>query len=74
MKPKTVVKLSVDVLMTLSLLLLIGYQFWGDTAHEWVGTGMFVLFIAHHLLNLNWHKRLFKSRIPLKNKTDIDFE
>lgn len=62
MKPKLAVKLSVDVLMTLSLLLLMGYQFWGDTAHEWVGAGMFVLFIAHHLLNLNWHKRLFKGR------------
>lgn len=62
MKQKLAVKRSVDVLMTLSLLFLMGYQFWGDTAHEWVGAGMFVLFIAHHLLNLNWHKRLFKGR------------
>lgn len=61
MKPKLAIKLSVDVLMTLSLLFLMGYQFWGDTAHEWVGAGMFVLFIAHHLLNLNWHKRLLKG-------------
>ena len=36
MKPKLAVKLSADVLMTLSLLFLMGYQFWGDTAHEWV--------------------------------------
>ncbi len=62
MKPKLAVKLSADVLMTLSLLFLMGYQFWGDTAHEWVGAGMFILFIAHHLLNLNWHKRLFMGR------------
>ncbi len=62
MKPKLAVKLSVDDLMTLSLLFLMGYQFWGDTAHEWVGAGMFALFVAHHLLNLNWHKRLFMGR------------
>ena len=32
MKQKLAVKRSVDVLMTLSLLSLMGYQFWGDTA------------------------------------------
>ena len=37
MKAKTIVKLAVDFLMTISLLLLMGYQFWGDVAHEWAG-------------------------------------
>ncbi len=62
MKPKTAVKLLADVFMTLALLFLMGYQFWGEMAHEWVGAGMFVLFIAHHLLNGNWHKNLLKGR------------
>lgn len=48
--------------MTAALLLLMGYQFWGETAHEWIGAGMFGLCILHHLLNLNWHKRLFKGK------------
>lgn len=48
--------------MTAALLLLMGYQFWGEAAHEWLGAGMFVLFILHHLLNLNWHKRLFSGK------------
>ena len=52
-KPKAAVKLAVDVLMTLGLLFLMGYQFWGDFAHEWAGTGMFVLFLLHHVLNRN---------------------
>lgn len=39
-----------------------GYQFWGETAHEWVGAGLFVLFIAHHILNLNWYKNLFRGK------------
>ena len=65
MKPKMIIRLSADILMTLALLFLMGYQFWGDTAHEWVGAGMFVLFILHHLLNINWHKRLFKGKYTL---------
>ena len=42
MKPKMIVKLGADILMTVALLFLMGYQFWGEAAHEWVGTGMFV--------------------------------
>ena len=62
MKSKTVIKLAADVLMTLALLFLMGYQFWGEAAHEWIGAGMFLLFILHHILNLNWHKRLFAGK------------
>ena len=42
-------KIAIDVLMALGLLFLMGYQFWGDVAHEWAGAGMFALFIAHHI-------------------------
>lgn len=54
--------MAVDALMTLALLFLMGYQFWGDVAHEWVGAGMFVLFLIHHILNWNWYKTLFRGR------------
>lgn len=62
MKPKAVIKLAVDVLMTLALLFLMGYHFWGEILHEWVGAGMFLLFIAHHILNGHWYKTLFKGK------------
>ena len=62
MRPKAKIKLAVDLLMTVVLLFLMGYQLWGDTAHEWAGAGMLVLFIVHHLLNLNWHKGLFRGK------------
>lgn len=62
MKPKTIIKFVVDIFMTLALLFLMGYQFWGDAPHEWVGIGMFVLFITHHILNAHWHKALFKGK------------
>jgi len=48
--------------MTVGLLFLVGYHFWGDTAHEWVGAGMFVLFLLHHALNWRWWKGLIKGR------------
>lgn len=37
MKPKTILKISVDILMTVALLFVSGYQLWGETAHELVG-------------------------------------
>lgn len=61
MNRKTRLKIVIDTLMTLVLLFLMGYQFWGDVAHEWAGAGMFVLFIAHHILNWNWYKTLFRG-------------
>ena len=62
MKPKAVIKIIIDGLMTLVLLFLMGYPLWGDIAHEWVGTLMMLLFIAHHLLNRHWYSNLFKGR------------
>ena len=62
MKPRAVFKVVVDALMTLALLFLMGYQFWGDVAHEWVGASMFLLFVLHHILNRNWYKSLFKGK------------
>lgn len=62
MKPKAVIKIAVDVLMTLTLLFLMGYHFWGEALHEWVGAGMLILFVAHHILNGHWYKTLFKGK------------
>ena len=62
MKRAAIVKIVVDVWMTLLLLFLMGYQLWGEVAHEWAGAGMLVLFLAHHILNRGWYKSLFKGR------------
>ena len=61
-KQKARLKIAVDVLMSLALLFLMGDQFWGDVAHEWVGAGMFLLFILHHILNRRWYLSLFKGK------------
>ncbi|MDM8156328.1 hypothetical protein QUV96_01595 [Amedibacillus dolichus] len=57
------VRWIVDVAMT--VLLLMARQLIGDRAHEWLGAGMFVLWILHHLLNLRWWTHLTKGRYSL---------
>lgn len=71
MKSKAIIKLSVDVLMTLALLFLMGYHLWGEALHEWVGAGMLILFIAHHILNGHWHKTLFKGKYSVLRITTL---
>lgn len=62
MKRKLAIKIAVDALMTLDLFLLMSYHLWGEVAHEWLGAGMFVLFLLHHGLNVNWYGALFKGK------------
>lgn len=62
MKKKMICKIVIDLGMTVLLLLLMARQITGDSAHEWLGAGMFVLWIAHHILNRNWYSHLFKGR------------
>lgn len=59
---KPVVKHTVDLLMTAALLLLMSYSLIGETAHEWIGTGMFLLLIGHLILNRRWIGGLGKGR------------
>lgn len=52
----------VDLAMTVVLLLLMGYSRIGEEAHEWLGVGMTVLFILHHILNRKWISALLRGR------------
>ena len=58
MKTKQKVKIAIDVLMAALLMVLMAYPITGQLTHEWVGTGMFLLFTAHHVLNRRWFKTL----------------
>lgn len=62
MKPKMTVKIAADIAMTVALLLLMTYELIGQVAHEWIGIGMFVLFVLHHILNRKWSKNLLKGK------------
>ena len=62
MKPKMMLKMGIDLVMTVLLLCQMAYMLVGETVHEYLGTAMFVLFILHHLLNRNWYRSLKKGR------------
>lgn len=62
MNPKMVIKVAVDIGMTIALLLLMTYELIGQKEHEWIGIGMFVLFILHHFLNYKWSRNLLKGK------------
>lgn len=65
MKRKTILKIVVDIGMTVMLLLLMTYELIGRAAHEWLGIGMFGLFIIHHVLNRKWSQCVFKGKYTL---------
>lgn len=54
-------RMGVDGAMTLALLLLMAYEMAGRAAHEWIGMGMALLLIIHHVLNRNWSRNLFRG-------------
>lgn len=61
MKPKALGKIATDFGMTALLMLLMVFERVGQAAHEWIGIGIFLLFILHHILNRNWSKNLFRG-------------
>lgn len=67
MNKKLVIRIVTDVLMTISLLLLMPYSLLSETAHEWIGIAMLILFIFHHVLNRRWIKSVAKGKYkPLR--------
>ncbi len=58
---KVKLKISIDLVMTVLLLFQMAYMLVGNTAHEWTGAVMLVLFISHNLLNVKWYRNLFKG-------------
>lgn len=62
MANKTAVRHLVDLLMTVVLVLLMAYFLTDQEIHEWLGAGMLVLFIAHHILNRKWLQALGRGK------------
>lgn len=62
MNPKQKLKIGVDILMTVALMLLMAYELVGQAAHEWIGMGMVLLLVFHHILNWRWILSLWKGR------------
>lgn len=55
-------KICIDLAMTILLLFLMARQITGDSAHEWLGAVMFILWVVHHILNFQWYRHLFRGK------------
>lgn len=49
-------------MMTMMMLLLMAYSLIGETLHEWLGAGILLLLVPHHILNISWYKNLRRGR------------
>lgn len=65
MKPKAILKMALDIIMTILMLVLMAYHITGRQAHEVLGIILFFLFILHHILNINWYKGLRKGKYSI---------
>lgn len=55
------IRIVIDTLMTTTLPLLMAYSLIGEQTHELLGIAMFILFLAHHIINRRWWAGLFKG-------------
>ena len=65
MSKKLICKIIVDILMLAAMPVLMAYMRAGEVLHEWLGTGILVLFILHHVLNYQWIKNMFRGKYTL---------
>lgn len=60
-------KICVDVMMTAALYACMAYMLVGEEAHEWIGSGLALLFVLHSALNRKWYAALLTGRYtPLR--------
>lgn len=58
MNNKMIGKLFLDTVMTVLMIVLMGYHVTGNKMHEILGITLFVLFIIHCILNRKWFQNL----------------
>lgn len=68
MRKKQALKIMVDMAMLILLFLLMSRHITGNLPHEWLGMGIFSLFIIHHVLNISWWKHIGKGHYSLFRK------
>lgn len=65
MNGKMKIKIGTDLSMFVILMFLMSYEMVGESAHEWLGIVMFLLFLLHHILNRKWIKSILKRKYTL---------
>lgn len=57
-----VIRLGVDLSMTVLMVVAMAYQVTGNMIHELVGTALLGLFILHNIFNRKWYKTIFNGK------------
>lgn len=62
MTRKLLIKLVIDLFMTVLMLAAMDYNLTGNTIHELLGVSLFALFIVHSILNRRWYQTVIKRK------------
>lgn len=63
--------MTIDIAMTMLLPILMAYSLVGETVHEWSGIAMFILFVAHHVLNKQWILNIAKGKYNMVRTVNL---
>ena len=64
-------RLALDSIAAGLLLVALAYYWLENTAHEWIGTGIFVLVIVHNIFNRRWWGGVTKTRREARGLFDV---
>lgn len=62
MTRKLLIKLVIDLFMTVLMLAAMAYNLTGNTIHELLGVSLLALFIVHNILNRRWYQTIIKRK------------
>ncbi len=62
MGKKSIIRMLIDIAMTVLLFFCMSFQFMEQMNHEIFGTILLAVFILHHTLNWRWYKNLGKGK------------
>lgn len=65
------VRLLLDGMAAGLLFVALAYYWLDNTAHEWIGTGIFLLLIVHNVFNRRWYGAIPKARREPRSVIDI---
>lgn len=66
MKPLFLFRLVLDLLAISTFLAAMAYDWLGNTAHEVIGTALFLLLFSHNIFNRRWYGAITKTRRDLR--------
>ena len=62
MNRKMLIKLAIDLFMTVLMMESMAYRLTGNTIHELLGVALLALFIVHNILNRRWYRTVLKRK------------